>query len=329
MRPSGQICLSGAAAFRRRGAHRLGAVMAMKGRWLWTLAAAGLAVMLLAQAQTAADAVREGIELCLRAVIPSLFPFFAVSSLLVSLGAAEAAGRVLARPFRRLFRCGGAGCAALLLGLVGGYPVGARTAAALVRQGTLTREEGGRLLTFCNNAGPAFAVGVAGVTVFASARVGAYLYLIHVTAALVTGLLLCRRGSPSPSAAVPAPAVTGLAQRLLSAVTDAAAAMGRVCAFVVFALVLLRLAETATGAWSAPAAGFVELTNGILRLTPDRRGFVTAAALLGWGGLSVYGQTAAVTAGSGIPLGRYLPAKAVQAALSAGLAWLAAPHLLP
>lgn len=329
MRPSGQICLSGAAAFRRRGAHRLGAVMAMKGRWLWTLAAAGLAVMLLAQAQTAADAVREGIELCLRAVIPSLFPFFAVSSLLVSLGAAEAAGRLLARPFGRLFRCGGAGCAALLLGLVGGYPVGARTAAALVRQGTLTREEGGQLLTFCNNAGPAFAVGVAGVTVFASARVGAYLYLIHIAAALATGLLLCRRGSPSPSAAVPAPAVTGLAQRLLSAVTDAAAAMGRVCAFVVFALVLLRLAETATGTWSAPAAGFVELTNGILRLTPDRRGFVTAAALLGWGGLSVYGQTAAVTAGSGIPLGRYLPAKAVQAALSAGLAWLAAPHLLP
>ena len=127
----------------------------------------------------------------------------------------------------------------------------------------------------------------------------------------------------------PAPVRTGLAQRFLSAVTDAAAAMGRVCAFVVFFLVLLRLAETATGPWSAPAAGFMELTNGILRLTPDRRGFVTAAALLGWGGLSVHCQTAAVTAGSGIPMGRYLPAKAVQAALSAGLAWLAAPHLLP
>ena len=294
--------------------------MAMRGRWLWALAAAGLAVGLLVQAQTAADAVREGIDLCLRAVIPSLFPFFAVSSLLVSLGAADGAGRVLARPFRRLFRCGGAGCAALLLGLVGGYPVGARTAAALVRQGTLTREEGGRLLTFCNNAGPAFAVGVAGVTVFASARVGAYLYLIHIAAALATGLLLCRRGSPSPSAAVPAPAVTGLAQRLLSAVSDAAAAMGRVCAFVVFALVLLRLAETATGTWSAPAAGFVELTNGILRLTADRAGFISAAALLGWGGLSVHCQTAAVLGGSGVSLRWYLPAKAAQSLLSAAMA---------
>ena len=79
----------------------------------------------------------------------------------------------------------------------------------------------------------------------------------------------------------------------------------------------------------ATKMGVLELTNGILRLTPDRRGFVTAAALLGWGGLSVHCQTAAVTAGSGISLRLYVPAKAVQAALSAGLAALLAPYLLP
>ena len=213
MRPAGQTCLSGAAAFRRRGTHRLGAVMAMRGRWLWTLAAAGLAVGLLVQAQTAADAVREGIDLCLRAVIPSLFPFFAVSTLLVSLGAADGAGRVLARPFRRMFHCGGAGCAALLLGLIGGYPVGARTAAALVRQGALTPREGGRLLTFCNNAGPAFAVGVAGMTVFGSGRIGVYLYLIHAAAALAAGLLLCRTGKASAALAAPAPVSSAVSRR--------------------------------------------------------------------------------------------------------------------
>ena len=68
------------------------------------------------------------------------------------------------------------------------------------------------------------------------------------------------------------------------------------------------------------AAGLLELTNGILRLTPDRRGFITAAGLLGWGGLSVHGQTAAVLSGSGVSLRRYLPAKALQGALSAVLA---------
>ena len=146
--------------------------MVMIKRMLALLGSGTLAILLLRQAETAAQAVRDGVQLCLTSVIPALFPFFAASSLLVALGAAEAAGRVLARPFRQLFRCGGAGCAALLLGLVGGYPVGARTAAELVRRGELSPAEGARLLTFCNNAGPAFAIGVAGVSVFGSARRG-------------------------------------------------------------------------------------------------------------------------------------------------------------
>ena len=280
--------------------------MVMIKRVLALLGSGTLAILLLRQAETAAQAVRDGVQLCLTSVIPALFPFFAVSSLLVALGAAEAAGRVLAHPFRQLFRCGGAGCAALLLGLVGGYPVGARTAAELVRRGELSPAEGARLLTFCNNAGPAFVIGVAGLTLF------------------------CRR--PLPVTAMPkrpVPPQTGLTGQFLRAVEGAVSAMARVCGFVVFFLVLLRLAEGLIGPLPPLAAGVLELTNGILRLTPDRRGFVTAAALLGWGGLSVHCQTAAVTAGSGISLRLYVPAKAVQAALSAGLAALLAPYLLP
>ncbi len=263
--------------------------MVMIKRVLALLGSGALAILLLRQAETAAQAVRDGVQLCLTSVIPALFPFFAVSSLLVALGAAEAAGRALARPFGRLFRCGGAGCAALLLGLVGGYPVGARTAAELVRRGELSPAEGARLLT-----------------------------------------LFCRR--PLPVTAMPkrpVPPRAGLTGQFLRAVEGAVSAMARVCGFVVFFLVLLRLAEGLIGPLPPLAAGVLELTNGILRLMPDRRGFVTAAALLGWGGLSVHCQTAAVTAGSGISLRLYLPAKAVQAALSAGLAALLAPYLLP
>lgn len=330
MRGRAGTCLSGAGYFPAAARIGWGPVMVMIKRVLALLGSGALAILLLRQAETAAQAVRDGVQLCLTSVIPALFPFFAVSSLLVALGAAEAAGRALARPFRRLFRCGGAGCAALLLGLVGGYPVGARTAAELVRRGELSPAEGARLLTFCNNAGPAFAIGVAGVSVFGSARTGAWLYLLHCAAALLTGLLFCRR--PLPVTAMPkrpVPPQTGLTGQFLRAVEGAVSAMARVCGFVVFFLVLLRLAEGLIGPLPPLAAGVLELTNGILRLTPDRRGFVTAAALLGWGGLSVHCQTAAVTAGSGISLRLYLPAKAVQAALSAGLAALLAPYLLP
>ena len=96
--------------------------------------------------------------------------------------------------------------------------------------------------------------------------------------------------------------------------------MAGVCGFVIFFLVLLRLAESFLGPLPPLAAGLVELTNGILRLTPDRGGFVLAAALLGWGGLSVHCQTAAVLGGSGISMRWYLPAKAMQGVVSAVLA---------
>ena len=51
----------------------------------------------------------------------------------------------------------------------------------------LSRDEGERLLAFCNNAGPGFLLGVCGAGVFSSSRAGAALYLIHVAAALCAG----------------------------------------------------------------------------------------------------------------------------------------------
>ena len=271
--------------------------------------------------------MRDGISLCLASVIPALFPFFVAAQLLTALGAAEVLGRAAGPLFRRLFGINGAGAAAFLLGLLGGYPVGAKAAGSLVRQGLLSPEDGARLLTFCNNAGPAFILGIVGGGVFHSPRAGVWLYLLHAASATAVGLLLCRAGGRKPPT-VPrtAPAVpvkkptASLAAAFIEAVQSGVRAMAGVCGFVIFFLVLLRLAEEALGSLPPLAAGLLELTNGILRLTPDRRGFITAAGLLGWGGLSVHGQTAAVLGGSGVSLRRYLPAKALQGALSAVLA---------
>ena len=291
-------------------------------KWLFPAAAACsgvLALLLLTCGNTAAQGVRDGISLCLTSVIPALFPFFVAAQLLTALGAAEVLGRAAGPLFRRLFGIDGAGAAAFLLGLIGGYPVGAKAVGSLVRQGLLSPEDGARLLTFCNNAGPAFILGIVGSGVFHSPRAGVWLYLLHAASATAVGLLLCRAGG-AKATAVPRTASAGtrrsavvpvkkptasLAAAFIEAVQSGVRAMAGVCGFVFFFLVLLRLAE---------------LTNGILRLTPDRRGFITAAGLLGWGGLSVHGQTAAVLGGSGISLRRYLPAKALQGALSAVLA---------
>lgn len=276
----------------------------------------------------AADAARQALALCLETVLPSLFPFFVLSSLLVSLGGADALGRALEPLMRPLFGLGGAGAAAFALGLVGGYPVGARTAAELYRGGALSRAEAERLLSFCSNAGPGFILGICGAAVLHSARAGAYLYLVHVASAVLTGVLLCRLSAaePAPSPARGRAQAVRLAGAFPAAVRDSFAAAWSVCGFVVlFAVVMRPVSALLPG--RALLAGMIELTNGVLALAPGRDGFVRCAVLLGWGGVSVHAQTLSVLDGTGLSPRRYFLGKAVQAALSAPLALLAAARL--
>ena len=89
----------------------------MKLRWI-TLLLLGAMGALLALSEQAGQAVRQGLSLCAGSVIPSLFPFFVLSSLFTSLGG----GAVLWRlPFFSR-----QGSAVFFLGALGGYPLGGR-----------------------------------------------------------------------------------------------------------------------------------------------------------------------------------------------------------
>ena len=294
-------------------------VKSMRRRILPTLGLLGVMALLLLCSADAAQAVRDALALCVQSVIPALFPFFVVSSLFIDLGCAAVLGRSLAPIMRRLFGVSGAGGTAFLLGIIGGYPVGGRTAGELYRSGQCEREECERLLAFCNNAGPSFILGIAGLGCFGSVRVGAWLYLIHVGAAVMVGLLF---RSTSRQMGRPEKTETPRwADALIEAVRGGAMSMVNICAFVVFFLVILRLFSRFTGIQHGAILGIVEMTNGILRLANDRRGFIWAAGLLGWGGLSVHCQTAAVLSGSDLSLKRYFIGKALQAAISMAAAW--------
>ena len=302
---------------------------------LLLLAAFGAALLLCPR--EAAEAARQALALCLQTVLPSLFPFFTVSSLAVASGAAELPGRLLAPVMRPLFGVDGAGSGALALGLAGGYPVGARTAAELYRGGALEKEEAERLLGFCSNAGPGFLLGVCGGAIFGGARAGLRLLLVHAVSAVLTGVLLRPRGA-APKRACP-PARRSPARPPARAVSfpvcvrESFAAAWSVCGFVVLFSTALRLLTLALPAgaeaadWYPALLGFVELTGGVLALRPDRGGFVLCAVLLGWGGLSVHAQTLSVLEGTGLSTRRYFLGKALQAALSAPLAMLAARGL--
>ena len=307
----------------------------------------GIVILLMLSAlvmhtEQSVSAAREGVSLCINVILPSLFPFFVVSSLLGRLGFPRLAGQRLAPLARRLFRTSGAGITALLIGLTGGYPLGAAYLAELEERGEIGSDEGARLLGFCNNSGPAFLIGAIGTGIFGSSGIGLLLYLSHVLAAVLSGLLLrSRTGFDAPETAPPLSAPPSFARALSEAVRQAVPALLNVCGFVVFFTVFCGFLD-ATGFLDALAArlallpglseaqarslllGFWELGGGIgaLRgLAPTPGNLALAAALVGWGGVSVQFQTLAVLADSKTKTSLHLAGRFMSAVFGAALAY--------
>ena len=76
-----------------------------------TLSALGA---LLLCSQAALESARSGLALCAQMIVPSLLPFFILSSLLQQLGLPGILGRWLSPVTQKLFGIGGAGASALL-----------------------------------------------------------------------------------------------------------------------------------------------------------------------------------------------------------------------
>lgn len=157
------------------------------GILLLLLAVCGTGLLFCSEAVSAA--VAQTVDLCVGILLPSLFPFFVLSSFLTSTGILQRTAPHLDRLTHRLFGLPGSCSAAILLGAIGGYPVGARTVSELYSKGVCTKKDALQTLRFCNNAGPAFLVGSLGAGILGNKQLGILLYALHLICALLIGLL--------------------------------------------------------------------------------------------------------------------------------------------
>jgi sporulation integral membrane protein YlbJ len=312
--------------------------------WLTILGVFAALLALLRYPGDAVAAASNGLSLCINVIIPSLFPYFVLSSLIVELGVAEKAGHYLAPLTRRLFRVGGACSAALILGFVSGYPVGARTVLSLYDRGDCTKEEAERLLAYCNNSGPAFIFGVVGTAVFSDNTLGIMLYAVHFLTSILIGVILGLFSRPKPTVKPE----RGHAKKnsftvaFVGSVRSALSSCLSICGFVIFFTIFITLLTLSgvipfivkqlsyAGVDSASAekliTGLIELTSGVWSLSGEATSLCKSAAMaafmLGWAGLSVHCQVLSFLSGSGLSAKKYIAGRLVHGVLSALLVYL-------
>ena len=280
-------------------------------RYLLGLAGAAGMLALILDSRTALLGARAGVELCLKTVVPSLFPFFVLSGLVIgSWGGDFRLPGFLSGLFPGMTdRIPSLALPAFL----GGYPVGAQAVHHAWRGGTLTREEAQRLLAFSSNAGPAFLFGMVG-RMFPEPWMVWLAWAVHLLGALFAAQCLSVPSRPEYTKPV--------SKDLGDPVKEGVKTMALVCGWIVLLRTLIAFLNRWM-LWCVPPTarvlviGLLELSNGCLELAnisnPAVR-FLVCSCLLAAGGLCVTVQTLSVT--RGLSLRYYFLGKVLQTLVS-------------
>lgn len=284
------------------------------------------AVILILDASTAAIGVREGVDLCINAVIPALFPFLFLSGMLNRIVTGHPIS--ILRPIGRLCRIPSGAEGIFLTGLISGYPVGATMVANAFQNGSLSETDARRMLGFCNQAGPAFLFGMLGPVIKNNALLWV-IWGLQIFSAVFTAILLPRTATTiCTHKELPPITVTDSMKRAIHT-------MAMICGWVILFRVLLVFAKQWFLGCLSPEiqillTGCLELSNGCTSLSTLESGglaMVFSGLFLSFGGVCVGMQTASVCGSLGT--GMYFPGKLLQCSINCVLSTIASALIFP
>ena len=287
-------------------------------------AAACAMLIIILDTKTAISGAQDGLNLCIQAVIPSLFPFLIFSGIIIS--CIQGSKSRFLRPLGRLCKIPQGSEPLLIIGLIAGYPVGAQLICESFKKGSISEKTAKRMLGFCNNAGPAFLFGMIAPQ-FSNPAIPWVLWLIHLVTAILVGCIM--PGRQSEQCCISDSSTLTLVQSLQITVRT----MAGICGWVI----LFRIILAFLNRWlfwmfdtdmQVLLSGLLELSNGCIRLKDVAKEgvrFLLASFMLAAGGLCVGMQTASVTQPLGT--GLYFPGKTLQCMLAVSLSCFVEPLL--
>lgn len=244
--------------------------------------------------QACYEGIASGIGFSLDVLIPSLFALTAAAAIITRSGAGEILCAPLSGLAQAVFRLPGVCLSAIVLGMLGGYPVGAKCVASLYEEGAITQQEAQRTANIAVAAGPGFLIGYIGGALLNNRAVGAILLICQTAAVLLTGWI-AGRFSPPPAARPRRKARLNTDDLLVRAVRDASAATLSMCGMVILFSAAASVLHAIIGAGTV-----CDLLTAVMEITVGCRQLCGAypiwviAFFIGFGGLSVHFQIRSV-----------------------------------
>lgn len=176
----------------------IGGFMKVKKEYFELLFMALIALLLITFSSNAKIGALNGITLTGEIIIPSLLPVLIIFNLIIKTKAGRALDSLLSfftENILKLPKCAGA---AVVFGLIGGYPTGALLTEALFNNNDIDAKTARRLMRFNINAGAAFTVTAVGNIILHNQKAGYILFASTTASSIILALLSsvkCKRNT--------------------------------------------------------------------------------------------------------------------------------------
>lgn len=283
-------------------------------------------LLIIISPEEASEGIYNGINLCARSIIPSLFPFMIVSELIVSGPICRYIEKMFGKLTKAFFRLPRSAACPIFFGLVFGFPVGARMTMELLNKRTITRSQAQYLQSFCNIPSAAFIVNFVGSVLYSSKLVGIVIYTATVFSAILVGLTMRPKSSQKNECSIREQGEFQKNKSLVDSVSSATQSVITVCSFVVFFcavanclahwLCVLCIKEHIC----AIIFSFIEISAGVSAAAKAGHGTLSvmiASFAIGWSGLSVHLQLMAICKQKELCYDRYIISKILHGAFNA------------
>ena len=294
--------------------------------------------MLVAEGNAVKGGIAEAVSRCVNIIIPSLFAFMAVSSLLINSGLYRYVSKPLAPFSKYLLGIPPELFFVFLMGNISGYPMGIKMLSDMVKEGRISQRTAEITAVSCCGGGPAFFTGTIGLAVFGSTRIGLIIFLSSLSAnfimAFITGHIF------RPSALKSENKIRFTSQVFTDSVLSAGKSLFTICLMIVFFSTCMTFADI-TGVFSmvkkvtgcsdnilALVKSVVEITS-VTQLDGNSYGLLPAvSAVCSFGGICVMVQITAVCKGS-FSLRYFFLTRPLNALMSALICFLLKSVMLP
>lgn len=284
-------------------------------------------IALLISPGKASSATLSALELWLKGVMPGLFPFFIGAELLERTGAFGIGARKMDKAAKGLLKCPGEAFGVLLLCYCAGFPTGARIIGGMRENGTITRNQARRLVSYGAVSSPGFVLAGVGITMLSSKGIGWMMLVCHVLGAIITGAVFSSRAKHEPST----PKSAENSATIAAIITQAISKSGMAMIGIATAMALFTVINSVFFGDNGISAAIFEMTAGCKYISGLPISMALKAALccatLSFGGLSIMVQSSQFLL-EVIPFWRYALSKTVHASISFLLCWGISSFLL-